>query len=197
MTDSRGQIVSAENACPICQTQVTDAGRFVGVGDGALGDGVGGWYSKTCEVCGSELVGWQRTTDDPGHIRWEAMEFDLPESPPVSPAPAIPEARLLSQTLDYARPALPAPPTPFRHLMACVSLTAGALAAASLTISLIGSGLLHAGQPAENTMSLAVTCSLLGLPAGLISFRVAPAARWGLALSGIVLLAVILTTMRH
>lgn len=72
-SDESPQIIWADDACPVCRTPITQPGQYMGIWDGSLGDGSGNWYSKSCENCGNQLIGWEYgTLDDPfSRIRWE------------------------------------------------------------------------------------------------------------------------------
>jgi hypothetical protein len=75
--DDPPQILSADDACPICNVAMTDRGRYVGTWDGALGQGYGNWYIAKCRNCGAELIGWEYAIDSPTggdpvvHVRWD------------------------------------------------------------------------------------------------------------------------------
>jgi hypothetical protein len=71
--DNPAEIIWSDDACPVCHTRITDPGKFFGIWDGSLGIGSGNWYSKSCENCGSELIGWEYfpAEDSPSRIRWE------------------------------------------------------------------------------------------------------------------------------
>jgi hypothetical protein len=72
-SDDNPEIIWADDACPVCHNRIDEPGEFMGIWDGSLGDGCGNWYSKVCDTCGSQLIGWEYgTIDDPmSRIRWE------------------------------------------------------------------------------------------------------------------------------
>jgi hypothetical protein len=69
------EIQSADDACPLCASSITDHGQYAGTWDGALGAGFGNWYLAQCPNCSSKIVGWEyiATTTNELHIKWEAV----------------------------------------------------------------------------------------------------------------------------
>src|SRR5688500_7176318 len=56
------EILSADDACPLCGAGMTGRGEYAGIWDGALGQGSGNGYTAQCPGCGADLVGWEYAT---------------------------------------------------------------------------------------------------------------------------------------